>query len=504
MQLHWRFAKNAISNLGRGGASAVVAVLLPPVLVRHMAPASYAVWILVLQTAAYVGYLNFGLQTAIGRYVAYANEKKDIELRDSVFSTALAGLFGAGLLSLAGLMVAVWIVPFIFPSIPGELISQMRLALWLVGFSLAVDLPASACNGVFIGLERYEIPALITGSARLASAFGLIVAALAGWSLIAMAAIVALANLLSSSAQYIALRRVVPELRFQHALVRRSTIRELSGYCYGLTIVSFSMLLVTGFDLVLVGHFEFAAVTPYSVAASLIALISGLLYAIVNVILPHAAILHAREKAEEVGKLVISATRISVLLLVLSGIPIFLYAAPIIRLWIGPGYVASGTVLLAILVVANMIRLVGAPYAIVMIAAGQHRYLKVSPLAEGVSNFVLSVILGFFYGAVGVALGTLLGSIISVASHLGYSMPRTNVAIRFSRRKFVVSGVLVPLLCTWPLLLAAVAASRGIELPPLAIILAALLSAMGAGLLILRTQRAGRAVFSAPATLPSP
>ena len=109
MQIHWRFAKNAVANLGRGSAAAVVALLLPPVLIRHMTPASYAVWVLVLQTAAYVGYLNFGLQTAIGRYVAYANEKKDLEQRDAIFSTALAGLCCAALFSLACLEPPPWL-----------------------------------------------------------------------------------------------------------------------------------------------------------------------------------------------------------------------------------------------------------------------------------------------------------------------------------------------------------------------------------------------------------
>src|SRR5437016_5745402 len=160
MQTHWRLAKNAVANLGRGGATAVVALLLPPILVRHMPSASYAVWVLVLQTAAYVGYLNFGLQTAIGRYVAFVNEKNDVELRDSVFSTALVGLCAAGALSIICLAAVVFAVPSIFPSVPTPLVPEMRLALVLVGISLAIELPASACNGVFIGIERYEVPAM--------------------------------------------------------------------------------------------------------------------------------------------------------------------------------------------------------------------------------------------------------------------------------------------------------------------------------------------------------
>jgi len=174
MRIHWRFAKNAVANLGRGGAAAIVAVLLPPLLVRHMTPAAYAVWVLVLETAAYVGYLNFGLQTAIGRYVAYANERRDRQQRDAVFSTALVGLCAAALLALIFLAVAVFAAPKIFPGVPLKLVPQMRLALLLVGTSLAVGLPASSCNGVFIGIERYELPAMTVGGGRLLSALGLV------------------------------------------------------------------------------------------------------------------------------------------------------------------------------------------------------------------------------------------------------------------------------------------------------------------------------------------
>jgi len=486
--LRRRLVKNAVANLGRGSAAAVVALLLPPVLVRHMTPASYAVWVLVLQTAAYAGYLNFGLQTAIGRYVAYTNEKKDIEQRDSVFSTAFVGLCCAALVSLVCLAAAILAAPAIFPSVPGPLIPPMRLALLLVGFSMAVELPASACNGVFIGMERYEIPALTVGGARLFSSLGVIAAALAGRSLIVMAAIIASANLLSYMAQYLVLRRIAPDVRFQPSLVRCSTARDLSGYCFGLTVMSFSMLLVTGFDLVLVGRFEFVVVTPYSVAASMVTFISGLLYAVINVIMPHAATLHARERAEEMGRLVISSTRLSVLLLVLTGIPLFIYAGPIIHLWIGQRYVASGAPLLAILIVANIIRLIGAPYSVIMIAAGQQNYIKVSPLSEGVSNFLASVLLGSFFGGIGVALGTLFGSLVGIATHLWYSMPRTNPVIDFSRREFVVSGMLSPLLWTLPLLATAVASWRGIAIRPFMFASATLLSIMGAGLLLLRTK----------------
>ncbi len=151
MQLHWRFAKNAMANLGRGSAAAVVALLLPPVLIRHMPPESYAAWVLVLQVVAYVGYLDFGLQTAVGRYIAFANEKKDTKWRDGIFSSALLGLFLAALLGILALAAAAAASPHVFSGVPSALIGPMRWAMLIVGTSVALGLPASA-------LDRKVVP----------------------------------------------------------------------------------------------------------------------------------------------------------------------------------------------------------------------------------------------------------------------------------------------------------------------------------------------------------
>ena len=484
--------KNAAANLGRGSAGALVSVMLPPVLVRHMSRDVYSVWVLVLQIAAYAGYLNFGLQTAIGRYVAFTTEKRDFEQRDAVFSTALAGLWGSALVALIGLVLVTFAVPSIFPSVPPTLVLQMRLALLIVGFTLSMELPASGWSSVFVGVARYEIPAATSGGARLLAGLGLVAAALAGCPITVMATIVGSMNLASYAAQYLILRRVVPDLRFRSEMVRYSTAREISGYCFGLTVMSIAMFLITGLDLVLVGRFEFSAVVPYSVAATVVAIMTGFVSSIVGVILPHAAALHARERPAELGGLVVSATRISVLVLMLIGLPIVIYAGPVLRVWIGQKYVEDGVPLLRILLIANIIRLIGAPYATVLVGAGRQNYIKVSPLAEGISNLVASVVLGWYWGAIGVAAGTLLGSFVSIGAHLFYSLPRTQSEIALSRRNLMTAGVIIPLLCTCPLITVVVADLRGPGVGSFGFGFAMILSLLAAGLLLIRTHIAPR------------
>jgi O-antigen/teichoic acid export membrane protein len=482
-----RFLKNAIANLGRGGLTGIVALVLPPVLVRHMTPAAYAVWVLILQACAYVGYLDFGLQTAVGRYIAFAAEKRDIRQRDSVFSTAFVGLALCALLSIVLLLAAAAIAPWIFPAIPANLIPQMRWALLIVGTATAIGLPASAWNGVFIGLQRNELPAMTVGGARLISAIALVLVVLAGGSVLTMATAMALSLLASYVAQYLLVRRLVPDIRFQTRLAQRSTAEELSRYCFGLVVMSFSMLLVTGLDLVLVAHFDFAAVTPYSVAAGLITFVGGAVYAVINVIMPHAAGLHAKGDATGLGRLVINSTRLSVLLLVFICMPAVIYAGPILKVWIGQRYVQAGAPILIILVVANFVRLIGAAYSVVLVAAGQQSQIKVSPLTEGISNLIASLVLGAMFGGIGVALGTLIGSFFSIGAHLFYSMPRTRDAIHLSVREYLWSGVGAPALVTALLFVAAGFSLLGTRPTLLFFIAALLLSLFGATTLLERT-----------------
>jgi O-antigen/teichoic acid export membrane protein len=467
-------------------------MVLPPILVRHMPLAAYAVWILILQVVGYLGYLDFGLQTAVGRYIAFADEKKDADLRDGVFSTAVIGLAIAALLGFAVILVAAAACRLIFPSIPVALGPPMRIAILIVGFSVALGLPASAWNGIFVGLQRYEIPAITTGTCKLLSAAGLIWAALTGKSLVFMAMIVAAANLFSYALQFGAVRRVASNIRFRVELITRSMIRELWEYCFSLTVWSFGMLLVGGLSLILVGRFQFSAVAPYGISATLIAFLAGLQNAIFGVLIPHAAGLHANQDSKAIGNLLIKTTKLGVLLLLLTGLPLIVFASPIVGAWIGPQFAQIGGSILTILVFGHLVRLIGTPYATILIGTGQQRLVLISPLMEGVSNLVASVLLGLKYGAIGVAWGTLIGAVVGMLTHVVYNIPRTRQSIDVSQYRFIRDGVIIPAACGAPVVAALLLSFLGSLAAKRALQPCLLLSCLACVILIVRTAGSWR------------
>jgi O-antigen/teichoic acid export membrane protein len=451
-KLRFVLLKNAVANVMRGGAAALVAVLLPPFLTRYMRPDAFGAWCLVLQVSAFVGYLDFGIQTAVGRFVAHAKERGDSQVRDGIVSTAFACLSAAGVIAIAAAVGISILLPHIFRQMPEPLVGSARMALLLVAISLAIGLPASVFNGIFVGLQRNEIPASIIGISRLLSAVGLVLVVRHGGSVLSMGITVATTNLASYLFQYWMYHRLADGTRISRRSVSLDALRELFNYCLSLTIWSFATLLVTGLDITLVGVFDFQKVAYYTVAATLITFILGLQNAIFAALIPAAAVLEARDSTSELGRILVSTTRYGMLLLLASGVPLLVATQPILSIWVGPEYAERASLILKVLVIANIIRLSAIPYAVLLVGVGQQRLVTVSPLVEGFSNLLVSAVAGALIGAVGVALGTLVGSTIGILCNFVYNMPRST-RIEVNRFIYFKDGYLRPVVCAAPVVL---------------------------------------------------
>ena len=448
--------KNAVSNVLRGGSAAIVALVLPPFLTRALTIDQYGAWSLILQFSAYVNFLDFGVQLAVGRFVAHSNERGDPEERDTTVNTALAMMGVTALLAAVGLVAMAVIMPRVFTQMPQNLYSTTRTALFLVGGSLIIGLPAGVFNAVFIGMQRNGIPAAIVGGSRLLGTVLIIVLVHFRPSLVVMGGVLAMVNLASYAVQWIVLRRIAADIRFSFHLVTAKALRSLAKYCSSVSVFYFAMVLVSGLDLVLVGRFDFRSVAPYAIAASVITFLAGLQNAIFSAILPNSAVLHARGEREQLGSMLTTATRYGMCLLLLTGLPILLCAKSGLNLWAGPAYGAVATPILQMLIVANIVRLAGTPYSVILLGTGQQHLATASPVMEGLTNLIVSLVAGYYTGAIGVAFGTLVGAVVGLLAHVFYSLPRTG-SIQCQPRALIREGVLLPVVCSLPLLIAAVA-----------------------------------------------
>jgi len=447
--LHLTIAKNAIANVMRGGASAVVAIVLPHFLTRSLGPDRFAGWALMLQLAAYANYLDFGLQTAVARYLAGALEKGDDLLRDRLLSNAIAILAVAGAIAICGLGIVAWQLPHLFRSVPPGLAGEIGFGVLILGVCTAIALPLSAYTGVLIGMQRNEFPAMAIGTARLFGAIAVVLAAHHTHSLAYLALFIGGFNLVGGLAQYVIAKKLLPTLRFSLASLDRAMTAELIRYCSTLSVWSLGMLLVSGLDVTIVGLFNFSAVGGYSIASTLIMFFTGVIGAAFSAMLAPVAVLQARQDYTRIARLIIVTTRLNSYFSMGVIVMAFLCGEYLIRAWVGPAYLALTLPVLKILLVAQAVRLVGSAFGTMLVGMGLQRYGLVPVLVEGVSNLLLSLLGMIVLGPVGVAWATLVASMIALTICIIFVMPLIT-EVRINGRVFVWQGILAPLLSFLP------------------------------------------------------
>jgi O-antigen/teichoic acid export membrane protein len=444
-----KIAKNAFANICRISVGALVSLSVPPFLIGILSKEAYGTWLLILQLSAYVSFLEFGIQTAVGRYVAHHNELGEFRERDSIVSTALAILTGLGLVAIVGIFILAGQLPHLFAGMPSRLHQDAQLALLCVGSSLAIALPFSVFGGIFIGLQRYDVPAWILGVSRLLGGVFIVLAAHTSHSIVMMAIAISITNIGAGLWQFLAARRVASDIKISIQGISKATGLEISGYCLSLTVWTIGMLLVSGMDTVVVGYFDYQSVVYYSLAASLTNFLLSIHTAIFGVIMPQAAAIGATKDREALGDLLVSTTRYGAIILIMTSLPLVFGARWFLTLWIGDSYADKTTLILQIMVIANCIRYIGAPYANIALAVGAQKQIFLSPVAEALVNITISVILTAYYGVIGVVIGTLCGAFVSVGIHYGYSLNRTT-QIKVKDRKLLIYAVTRPMLSVVP------------------------------------------------------
>jgi O-antigen/teichoic acid export membrane protein len=450
-RLGFTVIKNALANIVRGGASGVVAVVLPHFLTRTLDHDRFAAWALMLQIAAFAAYLDFGVQFAVARYLAQAIELDDEKQRDRLISTAFAMLSIAGAIALLVIASVVLFLPRIFHGIPSALVGDLRLGLIFMAISAALGLPMSTFTGVLIGLHRNEFPAIAIGGTRLLSALAVLITVRYTHSLAWLALCLAVTNFMGWLIQYLIAKALLPGMRVALSRITMPMVRELANYCYALTVLSLAMLLVSGLDVTIVGHFNFDAVGYYAVAVTLIAFFVGLNTSVVSALMTPVAVLQARGELKRINDVLFLTTSLNTYANLLFTALAFLVGNVILKAWVGSTYEQRALPILEILMLGQAIRMIGNPYSTFLAATGQQKYAISGAIAEGLGNLICSLVGIVLLGPIGVAWGTLAGAIIGVIWMLLFTM-RWARLIPIDRKAFIWTTAIKPIVFLSPVI----------------------------------------------------
>ena len=449
------FTRNSLLSVGRLFLSTAIALALPSYLTHKLPIKTYSAWVLILQMSAYVGYLDFGIQTGIAKYVAEYEARQDTLGSSLRASAGLALMVFASALGILLTIVLAWQVPHLFHELPPSLTHDVRLSLLFVGISLSLGLLCSIFSSIFLGLQRYAVPMVLSLVNRILYTAVILAAVATHQSLAVMGALVAAVNLITGLLQFEAWRRLA---RHVHLTLRKldfSIIRQMLHYCSSLAIWTAGMLCVSGLDVTIVGRYDFAQTAYYSIAVAPTSFAMAIMGAALAPLMPSTSALAVHKSPAQMGQILSNITRYASVMLIGSGLPLLVGGYWILRAWVGPVYAHNTLPYLRILVIANVLRNMCMPYASMLVATDSQKVAIAGATAEAVVNLSASIYLARHIGAIGVAYGTLLGSFVSVSMHFAVSMHYTQCKLAVTRARLFVSGLLRPLVITLPSLVLA-------------------------------------------------
>ena len=381
-----------------------VTFVMTPFIVKTLGDRMYGFWSLVATFIGYYGLLDFGLTSAISRFISRAIGRDDLDDIRKVASTSLVLMIGIGFLALFITLVVVLLSPY-FIEDPEE-IALFRMIIVLMGVSVAAGFPVRVFGGILSSHLRYDYITLVS-IFRVIITNALIFYYLEqGSGLLALTFINIVGNLLQYSALAIYCRLTYPSILISRKYFDRSKIKTLFDYSSKTFVAQLADLLRFRVDsLVIAGFLNLSLVTYYSIGARLMDYFVQFIVSTVGVLGPLYSQREGCGDMASVRDIFEKATKVCIVLAVFVGTSIMFYGKPFIERWMGPGFESSYTVTL-ILAVGYSIALMQSTSVNLLYGISKHNYFAVANMAEGLSNLFLSIILVKYYGIYGVALGT--------------------------------------------------------------------------------------------------
>jgi O-antigen/teichoic acid export membrane protein len=407
-----RLLSGTCSNL----AAKVIAVgtwfLLTPFLLERLGATGYALWVLLTSIAWYGFLLDLGIGGAVVKYVAEHVARGERQAARELVASAVR-LFAA--LAVAAVLLGVLLAP-ILPGLFGVAPESRSEASWLIvmtGVNVAITIGMTPSFAVLRGLQRYDLYNGAHIVATFTEALAVVAALLAGGGLFGMIAAFIPVNILTCCMAVWLVRRTAPDLRVRWRGASRAAMRKIAGFSGSLFVIDFSGRLQTKSDEFIIALFRpLAAVTPYALARKLSEVSEAIVAQCVKVTMPLASELHAGADVVKLQKLYITASRIGIGVAMPLAITLVMLGGDILTLWVGASY-ASYAPLVAVLTIAYLFRSCQQPAIEILKGMARHHLIAATALASGAANIILAVMLLPAIGLLGVAVATLVPSLIS-------------------------------------------------------------------------------------------
>lgn len=445
-----RFGRNVFMNYAAQGLTALMALVLTPVLLHHLGKTTYGLWVVASGAVVYLELFELGFGAASTKLIAEdASIRPDTAVR--TLNTTFFVLVPLGVLALAGGVGLAFALPHMVHVAP-QLRGDSFAVVILLAVALATSIPGDSFGGALIGHQRYDLMALANASMTIATGAVSIAVVVGGHGVVMLAFATTVVSIIFQLVRLGMLRRILPGTRLSPRLIdpaQRRHAMHLSGWFMLQAVLN--AVYSTG-DVITVGivlGLKDAAI--YAVGSKLAGTVIAALDSMATVFFPYASSA-SRNDRDSLADIARDGTRVTMVPGIMVSLVFIVLAGPGVRAWVGTGYGTSANVLIVLAAagaLASPVRALGN----IGVGLGNVRQFCAVKGVEVTVNLALSVSLALVIGPVGVAIGTLGG--VALARLPGYLVAgcrASGLSVRSLLRGALVPNILPSAACAAVLL----------------------------------------------------
>lgn len=404
--------RSTVSNYGAKVIMLGTWFLLTPFILHQLGPDGYGLWVVVGSATAYGTLLNCGISGAVIKYVAEHRAKGESQQAASLVATALCLYSVLGLIAIAVSQAIAPLFPLVFNVLPEQQSTAISLVR-LMGLGVGISIPCATTTAVLWGLQRFDTSNFLNVAGTILTAVGIVAVLLLGGGVLGMVAVSILATLLMQVPTVWVINRLAPDLRFGWRGANRALVRTVMSFSWPLFVMDAGDRLQNKTDEIVISAFlPISAVAPYAIARKLSEVAQILTDQFMRVLLPLASRLNAENDQARIRSIYLIGTRLTLVIFLPVGCALIVLAPPILTLWVGAEY-ADYAYLVTILTVASLIDTSQWPAGSILQGVARHRPLALISIGAGIANVALSMALVQSFGLTGVAVGTLVPTIVA-------------------------------------------------------------------------------------------
>jgi len=388
-----------------------IGLFMMPFLVHNLGDEQYGMWVLVGAVVSFYSLMDFGMARAMQRFLIRSIHGNDPNESNIALSTSIALSTAVGLITF---LITIGIIIFSRYFISAdENILLFNITIALVGFKASIQLPLFSYYGILVAHYRYDVISIIQFFAMLIRTALVILFINNGHGIISIASIAILTDVGGSLFVIHYAKKLLPDIKATISYFRSDRLKEYFHFGKWNYIIQITHKIRFSIDEFVVGTIiGLGAVTHYTIASSLINYFSSFMESAFGVFQPIFHKYHKLDQWDNLRELFLITTEISGFASILIGCLLFSLGEPFINVWMGKGYTDSFMVLL-ILCTANIFYKSISPCEKILFAIDRQKFYAKTSTVEAITNLTLSLILSHYIGIYGVALGTLMPSLIS-------------------------------------------------------------------------------------------